>query len=131
MKTILILEDEKDILQTLSELLKTEGYEVQTAQNGKEALAFLKTSSMPDLILLDMKMPVMNGWDFTKEFYRLYDHRSPLLIMTAAADAEQRAKEVNASGFIGKPFDLEDLLTKIKAALLNPNDRTSLNHIES
>lgn len=123
MKTILVLEDEKDILQTLAELLQTEGYEVHTARNGKEALNFLEKTSMPDLILLDMKMPVMNGLDFTKEFYRLYDHRAPLLVMTAAADAEKRAQEVKADGFIGKPFDLEELLKKIAIALTGPRVR--------
>lgn len=117
MKTILVLEDEQDILQTLSALLKSEGYKVETAQNGQEALDFLKKSPMPDLILLDMKMPVMNGWAFTDEFYRLYDHRAPLFVMTAAADAEVRAKEVKASNSIGKPFDIDELLNKIKTAL--------------
>ena len=65
----------------------------------------------------------MNGLDFTKEFYRLYDHRAPLLVMTAAADAEKRAQEVKADGFIGKPFDLEELLKKIALALTGPRVR--------
>ena len=78
---------------------------------------------MPDLVFLDMKMPVMNGWEFTNEFYRLYDHRAPLLVMTAAADAEKRAQEVEADGFIGKPFDLDLLLKKINEALLSPRIR--------
>lgn len=123
MKTILVLEDEADILQSLSELLQTEGYLVHLARNGKEALEYLRKSPMPDLVLLDMKMPVMNGWDFTKEFYRLYDHRAPLLVMTAAADAEKRANEVHADGFIGKPFNLDELLKKIKTALQSPRVR--------
>lgn len=123
MKTILVLEDEADILQSLSELLQTEGYLVHLARNGKEALDYLRKSPMPDLVLLDMKMPVMNGWDFTNEFYRLYDHRAPLLVMTAAADAEKRAKEVQADGFIGKPFNLDELLKKIKTALQSPRVR--------
>jgi len=123
MKTILILEDEKDILEALTALLKTEGYEVKTAHHGREALDYLEKSPLPDLILLDMKMPVMNGWEFTTEFYRLYDHRAPLFVMTAAADAEKRAQEVSADGFIGKPFDLDELLEKIAAALKSPRIR--------
>ncbi len=61
-----------------------------------------------------MMMPVMNGWEFAAEFGKMHDHICPIVVMTAAADAEQRARDVNAVGWIEKPFDLNKLLTIIK-----------------
>ncbi len=113
-KTILVIEDDRDILSTLREFLEFEGYEVKTAENGFTAMTLLKTFDPPHLILLDMRMPVMNGWQFAIEFLNKYDHTTPIVVMTAAADAEQRAKDINAIGWVGKPFDLNALLEKIK-----------------
>lgn len=113
-KTILIVEDEKDILFTLREFLESENYHVLVAENGSEAMELLKNSGIPDLILLDMKMPVMNGWEFAIEFLDKHDHQSPIVVITAAADAEQRAKDISAVGWVEKPFDLDVLLRTIK-----------------
>lgn len=113
-KTILIVEDEKDILFTLKEFLESENYNVLVAENGSEAMKLLKNSGIPDLILLDMKMPVMNGWEFAIEFLDKHDHQSPIVVITAAADAEKRAKDISAVGWVEKPFDLDVLLRTIK-----------------
>jgi CheY-like chemotaxis protein len=115
-KTILIVEDDKDILFTVSLFLESEGYTVQTAENGAIALELLKSSKspLPHLILLDMMMPVLNGWQFAAEFHKQFDDKSPIVVMTAAANAEQRAKDIGAKGWIGKPFLLEDLLKLIE-----------------
>lgn len=119
-KEILVLEDEREIREAIKEFLESESYQVETASNGIEALNLLNHSKMPDLILLDMKMPGMNGWDFAKEFYQKYDHLAPLIVMTAAAEVEKRAQEVSANDFVGKPFDLDELSQKIKKLLENP-----------
>lgn len=116
-RRLLVLEDEKEISDCLKEFLESENLSVQTAGNGKEALDILKYSPLPDLILLDMKMPEMNGWQFASEFHRLYGKSIPILVMSAAAQVELRAKEVGASEFIGKPFDLNDLIQKIHSIL--------------
>ena len=113
-KTILIVEDDKDILYTLKEFLESEGYRVQAAENGAKAMELLGTGGMPNLILLDMKMPIMNGWQFAIEFLDKHDHSTPIVVMTAAADAAQRAKDISAIGWVGKPFNLDVLLQKIK-----------------
>ncbi|MFM8268696.1 MAG: response regulator transcription factor, partial [Pseudomonadota bacterium] len=84
-KQILVIEDEPDILFSLKAYLESEGYEVPTAQNGEEAMGYLKTHPMPNLILLDMKMPVMSGWEFSQEFSKAFDHKAPIVVMTAAA----------------------------------------------
>lgn len=113
-KTILIVEDDREITFTLKLFLEGEGYTVLVGDNGLEALELMKKSDTPDLILLDMKMPVMNGWEFAIEFINRYDHICPIVVMTAAADAQKRAQDVNAIGWVAKPFDLDELLRKIK-----------------
>lgn len=118
-KHILIVEDDKDILLSLKELLELKGYQVQIAENGLEALENIKKNQVPDVILLDMKMPVMNGWQFAKNFVDQYDHQSKILVMTAAANAEERAKEISANDWVGKPFILDELLQKIKVQTEN------------
>lgn len=110
----MVVDDEKDILLTLKDFFESEGYNVLTAENGLEAMQLLEKFAPPDLILLDMKMPVMNGWEFANKFRDKHDHLSPVVVITAAADAEQRAKDINADGWIEKPFNLDDLLKKIK-----------------
>lgn len=115
MKTIMVVEDDSDIRLSLKDLLELQGYDVLTAENGLEALKVLKKSATPpNLILLDMKMPVMNGWEFAEEFHKTYHDTSPIVVVTAAADAEQRAKDINASGWVSKPFALGEMLKKIK-----------------
>jgi urea transport system substrate-binding protein len=113
-KKILIVEDDLEISFTLKIFLEGEGYQVMMADNGAKALELLRQERAPDLILLDMKMPVMNGWQFALEFLNQFDHLSPIVVFTAAADAEKRANEINAIGWIAKPFDLDELLALIK-----------------
>lgn len=113
-KTIMIIEDEQDIRSTLQEYLEFEGYKVLTAGNGLDAMGLLEKMPPPNLILLDMKMPVMDGWEFAYEFLKEHNHNSPIVVITAAADAETRAKDINAAGWVSKPFDLDILLKKIK-----------------
>ena len=113
-KTILVVEDDQEITFTLKLFLEDEGYQVLVAENGLKALELLSQSGVPHLILLDMKMPIMNGWQFALEFMNKFDHSSPIVVFTAAADAAKRAQEVNAIGWIAKPFDLDELLRLIK-----------------
>lgn len=113
-KTILVVEDDKDISITLKIFLEGEGYQVLLAENGSIALDLIQKHGMPNLILLDMKMPIMNGWQFAIEFISRHDHNTSIVVMTAAADAEQRAKDISAIGWVGKPFALDDLLAKVK-----------------
>lgn len=114
-KNILVIEDEIDILIPLRDYLEIEGYNVSTATNGLEAMEILKNESIiPNLILLDMKMPIMDGWKFAAEFLDKYDHMSPIIVMTAAAEAKERANDIQATGWIAKPFDLDVLIEKVK-----------------
>lgn len=124
-KTILIIEDDQDILFALSALLSGDDYKILVAENGAVALELLKNNDLPDLILLDMLMPVMNGWEFALEFAKTYDHQCPIVIMTAAADAEQRAKDINADDWIEKPFPFNKLLALIEKHINVEDDNLS------
>jgi CheY-like chemotaxis protein len=112
-KQILIVEDDPAISSLIAMVLEEEGFKVETAANGREALNCLKLC-VPDLILLDMKMPVMNGWQFVEEFRIHHDRLIPIVVLTAAEDANKRAQEVQADAALGKPFQLERLLEVVR-----------------
>ena len=113
MMSILLLEDETIMRETLRDYLMSEGYHVITASNGKAALDILDKVEMPKLILLDMQMPVMDGWEFAVNLRERFTNPAPLIIMTAAVDADKRARDINAVDFIEKPLSLDELLIKI------------------
>jgi CheY-like chemotaxis protein len=113
--TILVVDDDQAILQTVAEILTDEGYHVLTASHGAEALEVL-THTSPQLILLDMRMPEMDGWQFAKSLTSI-QQTIPLIVMTAAQNAHQWAREVQAAGYVAKPFDLPELLDTIARQL--------------
>ncbi len=112
---ILVIDDDPDIREVVREILEGEGYLVTTAANGAEALRVLE-QQRPALVLLDMRMPVLNGWDFAAAL-RARGARPPILVMTAAQSARRWAEEIGAQGYIAKPFDLSDLLTAVERLL--------------
>ena len=109
---ILVIDDDPDVLSTVVDILEFEGYPVERATNGAEGLKVLERT-LPRLVLLDMRMPVLNGWDFA----RILKERGiqlPILVMTAAQDARRWAQEIGAQGYISKPFELPDLLAAVE-----------------
>jgi CheY-like chemotaxis protein len=115
---ILVVDDDPGIVGFLELALTDEGYRVRAAVNGSEALVRV-SEGRPDLILLDMNMPGMDGWEFCSELRgRGPDFSSiPIVVMTAARDASVRSREVGAQGFLGKPFDLDQLFRTIAGLL--------------
>lgn len=109
---VLVVEDDPALRGVLELTLADAGFRVITAENGREALERV-AEEMPGVILLDMKMPGMNGWEFASVFRSRYDRMAPIVVVTAAQDARQRAQEVDAEGYLGKPFDLEDLIQTV------------------
>ena len=108
-KPVLIVEDDPDLLDMMEIVLESADYPVRKALNGKEALEATR-EQMPGLILLDMKMPVMDGWEFAQRFKREFDGAAPIVVVTAAADAKMRAEEIGAQGYLAKPFEIDDLI---------------------
>ena len=93
-KKILLIEDDETIRFAVKVFLEDHGYLVSEAENGSEALQIIKEQGLPNLVLTDMVMPVMNGWQFSEKFKILYDHLVPIIVMTAAADAERHSRAV-------------------------------------
>jgi CheY-like chemotaxis protein len=113
---ILIVEDDEDIRHDLAAILRVKGYGVEALPNGREALELLTraTATLPSLILLDLMMPVMNGW----EFLAAQRERSelagiPVIILSGDGNIDVRALSENAVGFLLKPFELSQLLTLV------------------
>jgi two-component system chemotaxis response regulator CheY len=109
---VLVVEDDTDIRETVAELLVEEGYEVQTASSGRDALDRLAESGdLPDVVLLDLMMPVMDGWTF-------YDHLQedarlaglPIVVISADANAHEKSARLNPVACLRKPVSIDDLL---------------------
>ena len=110
--SVLIVEDERDIRETLKQVLELEGYNAITASNGKEAIEMLATIPRPCLILLDLMMPVMDGWQFLEaQREDIILATIPVVIVSAAGE---KAKSAGASAFIKKPVELDCLLSLVK-----------------
>jgi CheY-like chemotaxis protein len=104
---ILVVDDDADLREFLRLMVTSMGFEVTCAANGQEALDVMEAHD-PDLILLDMKMPVMDGWEFCRALEGRAA-RPPVVVLTAAPDPAARAAEVHAEGWLGKPFESADL----------------------
>ena len=112
-RPILVVDDDAVILNVVEDILIDAGYAVTLATNGAEALACIDRCP-PRLILLDMKMPVMDGWTFAASYQEQPYPHAPIIVMTAAQDSRSRAAEIGADGYIAKPFDIDDLLTVVQ-----------------
>jgi CheY-like chemotaxis protein len=119
-KRILLVEDAQEISSSVAELLTDEGYEVSCAANGLEALALLQsTEALPDLILLDLMMPEMDGYQFrTEQKQNPLWSAIPVVLMTAGVDIRAKARELGARGYLPKPFkDLNAILDAVGSTL--------------
>lgn len=112
-KKILLIDDDRNLLLTLSDFLKFEGYTVVTADSGENGLKALARST-PDLIILDMSMPGMGGVGFLKEISSPEGKpEHPVLVLTARANMAEFFANVDVDGFIAKPCDPADLLMEV------------------
>ena len=108
---ILVVEDEPDLRDTLRDLLELEGYRVSTAANGKEGLQVIEEVGEPCLILLDLMMPVMNGWEFMHALRTqpLAASNVPVVVVSAAADIADLPQRYGCA-VLRKPVRIEQLL---------------------
>lgn len=115
---IAVIDDDHDIRVMLRLALELAGYEVLTAQNGQEALELLRQSAPVALLLLDLKMPTMNGWQFRER--QLEDpalREVPVLILSGDVGLPEAARALGAAGYLHKPVDLDALLDLVAASL--------------
>ena len=112
-RPILLVDDEPAICDAVSYALFSEGYKVEVAHNGLEAVHAIERQR-PSLVVLDMHMPVLDGWGFSKAI-RERGFDPPILVITATAgSAEQAAKEIEADGYCQKPFPLNEFLHSVE-----------------
>lgn len=114
-KRILIIEDDNSIRELLVELLQSEGYEVASAVNGLEGLKYLQTQINPDLILVDLMMPVMDGYAFrTEQMKNPAWNKIPVVVMSAEANAKEKMKSFDITAFLAKPVELDTILNTVQ-----------------
>ncbi|WP_338261123.1 response regulator [Corallococcus caeni] len=119
---VLVVDDDPDILEALSEILEAEGFEIRRARNGKEALERLEPDP-PHLILLDLMMPVMDGWEFAQRMRQKPAFAGiPIIVLSADRNVGSKAKDIGAMGHLAKPFELNDLLSMVRQSLSPPVD---------
>jgi len=112
---VLIVEDDFDIREVLGEVLADEGFRVLGVSNGQEALDHLKDGHPPRLILLDLMMPVMSGWQFVSEQKKNPRISNiPVVVVSADGNLQQKASSLGASGFLRKPIEIEALLEVVQ-----------------
>ena len=112
---ILIVEDDSALREALAQVLGDEGYELWSARDGLEAVNCLKKGNRPDVILLDLSMPVVNGWEF-----RMFQKRDPdlaqipVILITAGGYSREEVAWLEPAALIPKPVDLDVLLAVIR-----------------
>ncbi|MBV7273647.1 response regulator transcription factor [Clostridiaceae bacterium UIB06] len=115
-KTILVIEDEEDIRDILSYYIKKEGFSVKEAENGKGGIDIIKKEEI-DLIILDLMLPDISGYDVCKEISK--DYRIPIIMLTAKNDIVDKilGLELGADDYVTKPFDVREIIARIKVCL--------------
>jgi DNA-binding response OmpR family regulator len=122
---ILVIDDDQPILGMMRNILKEYGFEPATAATAREALELARDEA-PDLVLVDLSMPTMSGAELIREF-RLQNGLAavPILVLSGHAHLASEAEQLDADGWIQKPFDLQHLIRTIEAHLTSSTDRVS------
>jgi len=123
-RTILVVDDEKRIVEIVQAYLEREGYRVLTAFDGRSALDLARSHS-PDLIILDLMLPEVSGWDVCRELRRKSD--VPVIMLTARDDTTDKivGLELGADDYLTKPFDPKELVSRVRAVLRRSEGKTA------
>ena len=118
MKTILVVDDEPKIVQVARDYLEHAGFSVLTAFDGKSALAAAR-SSKPDLVVLDLGLPDLDGLDVTRELRHAYASSTPIIMLTARGEETDKlvGLELGADDYVTKPFSPKELVARVRAVL--------------
>lgn len=114
---VLVVDDDEDIGEAIEIILESRGYRCVLARDGEAALELMRTHPLPQVVLLDMMMPVMSGEEF--RVAQLQDPRLakvPVIVMTADATAEERVASLGVSKFLRKPLRIDELISAMRAA---------------
>jgi CheY-like chemotaxis protein len=110
---VLIVEDDEDLRDMMAQMLTIEGFNAATAANGREALEYLHSTGKPNVILLDLMMPVMDGWEFRRQ-QKADPELAPVPVIVLSALDPPRAATVDADAFLKKPLDFDRLLELVR-----------------
>jgi len=110
---VLIVEDDEDLRDMMAQMLTIEGFETATVANGREALDYLHATGKPHVILLDLMMPVMDGWEFRRQ-QKADPELAPVPVIVLSALDQGRAAPVDAEAFLKKPLDFDRLLELVR-----------------
>lgn len=121
-KTIMVVDDEKRLVSLVDSYLTQEGYHVVSAHNGREALTVAQRER-PDLIVLDVMMPEMDGYEFMRKHRA--EHNTPIILLTARVDDEEKVigLEVGADDYMTKPFRPRELVARVRAVLRRAGEK--------
>lgn len=118
--TVFIVEDDPDTREMLGKFLELEGFHVETAANGRQALDRLSSGLKASVIVLDLMMPIMDGWQFRREQVRNSALASiPVIVVSAAG--KERLANIEANSYLTKPIDLEELLREVSIFCSHPH----------
>ncbi|MEM8535451.1 MAG: response regulator [Chloroflexota bacterium] len=130
LRTILVVDDDPDIRDLIAMTLSDEGYNVVSCSDGRTALS-LASSNPPSLILLDLMMPTMSGWQIIKNLKATARSADiPVVLVSASRDLSYTAEELGASACLPKPFALDDLINMVMKHIGKPERHEPLNHKE-
>lgn len=113
---VLVIDDDDDVCEILREALTEDGYAVATVPHGAAALELIH-HHQPAVILLDLRMPIMDGWSFAEQYKRRASPPASLILVSAIKDIEESAKRVGAAAWIRKPFELDEVSAQIERCL--------------
>jgi CheY-like chemotaxis protein len=119
-KDVLIVDDDEDMADAVRNVLEREGYTCRYAANGVQALDEVATAQ-PGVVLLDMLMPVMNGWECAYKLRATYGESLPIVVVTAAEHADTWGEEVGADAVLSKPFEVDELVRVVQVYVEAPS----------
>lgn len=112
LRKVLVVDDDDDLADVVRQALRDAGYSVATVRHGAAALELVKHVE-PELILLDLSMPIMDGWSFVAQYRRIARRGARIVLLTGNPSASEIARTLGADGYITKPFEMKDLLTVV------------------
>ena len=116
LKKVLVIDDDDELADVVRQVLRDSGYSVATVRHGAAALELVRHIS-PDLILLDLTMPIMDGWSFVSQYRRNAKADARIVLLTGNSHAPEIAETLSADGYVTKPFDLADLMSVVRREL--------------
>jgi CheY-like chemotaxis protein len=113
---VLVIDDDDNLAEVVRQVLRDSGYAVATVRHGAAALELVRHIS-PDLILLDLTMPIMDGWSFVGQYRRDGKTSARIVLLTGNPHAPEIARNLGADGYLNKPFEIDDLIGVVSREL--------------